>query len=100
MQKTQKKKKKRPKQKNKNKNGDLIFLYSKRHRGRNEAFHPSVRRVIHPVIRPIIHPNTTNITYSKGTMKPPVKPDGHSPKPELNVMAFLLFSTPELQARP
>jgi hypothetical protein len=40
------------------------------------------------------------ITYSKGTMKPPVKPDGHSPKPELRVMAFLLFSTPELQARP
>ena len=66
MQKTQKKKKERPKQKNKNKNGDLIFLYSKGRRGRNEAFHPSVRRVIHLIIRPVIHPNTTNIYLKKG----------------------------------
>jgi hypothetical protein len=66
MQKTQKKKKERPKQKINIKNGDLIFLYSKRRRGRNEAFHPSVRRVIHPVIRPVIHPNITNIYLKKG----------------------------------
>jgi len=53
-----KEKRKKDPNKKKKRNGDLIFLYSKGHRGRNEAFHPSVRRVIHP--------NTTNIYLKKG----------------------------------
>jgi hypothetical protein len=60
------KQKERQKEKKDKKNGDLIFLYSKGRRGRNEAFHPSVRRVIHPVIRLVIHPNKTNIYFKKG----------------------------------
>jgi hypothetical protein len=61
-----KEKRKKDPNKNKNKNGDLIFLYSKGRCGQNEAFHPSVRRVIHLVIHPVIHPNTTNIYLKKG----------------------------------
>jgi hypothetical protein len=61
-----KEKRKKDPNKKKKRNGDLIFLYSKGCRGRNEAFHPSVRRVIHLVICPIIHPNTTNIYLKKG----------------------------------
>jgi hypothetical protein len=61
-----KEKRKKDPNKKKERNGDLIFLYSKGRHGRNEAFHPSVRRVIHLVIRPVIHPNTTNIYLKKG----------------------------------
>jgi len=61
-----KKEERKAERRKRKRNGNLIFLYSKGRCGRNEAFHPSVRRVIHPVIRFVIDPNRTNIYFKKG----------------------------------